>query len=137
MLELKSQTPAPSSEKSRKALTEAFYSLVRHWELSRQEEARLLGWNFQPKRATLDAMRKGKTVLEDDQDKIERVVDLINIHKSLRVLFPAPADRQRVYDWVKVKRERFGGHSALDIMLSEGKAGIHAIRRYLDHERTR
>ncbi|HCU24607.1 MAG TPA: hypothetical protein DF383_06285 [Deltaproteobacteria bacterium] len=134
-LQLQSRTPTP--EKTRKALTEAFYNLVRHWELSRQEEARLLGWNYPPKRATLDAMRKGKSILEDDSDKIERVVDLINIHKSLRILFPAPADRGRVYTWVKTKRARFGGYSALDIMLAEGKSGIHAIRRYLDHERTR
>lgn len=137
MLELNPQTQSSSSEKTRKALTEAFYKLAKHWGLSRQEEARLLGWNYKPKRATLDAMRKGKTILEDDADKIERIVDLINIHKSLRILFPTPADRCRVYEWIKMKRDRFGGHSALDIMLSEGKSGIHAIRRYLDHERTR
>ena len=137
MPELDLQSQPPSSEKTRRALTEAFYNLVKHWDLSRQEEAKLLGWNYKPKRATLDAMRKGKTILEDDEDKIERVVDMINIHKSLRILFPTPVDRHRVYEWIKVKRERFGGHSALDIMLSEGKSGIHAIRRYLDHERTR
>lgn len=132
-------TPA-SSDKSRKALTEAFFNLAQHWDLSRQEEAQLLGWNYSGdsgKRGTLDPMRKGQSILPDDQDKIERVIDLINIHKSLRVLFPASGDRRQVYDWVKVKRERFGGHSALDIMLSEGKIGIHAIRRYLDYERTR
>lgn len=126
-----------SSEKARKAVTEAFFNLMNHWQLSRQEEARLLGWNYASKRATLDAMRTGRTILDDDEDKIERIVDLINIHKSLRVLFPDPAARRQVYEWVKIKRDRFGGHSALDIMLSEGKAGIHAIRRYLDHERTR
>ncbi len=137
MPELNPQTQSPSAEKVRKALTEAFFNLIKHWDLSRQQEAKLLGWNYKPKRATLDAMRNGKTILEDDDDKIERVIDLINIHKSLRMLFPTPADRHRVYEWVKVKRERFGGHSALDIMLSQGKTGIHAIRRYLDHERTR
>jgi len=137
MLELNPQIQSHSSEKTRKALTEAYFNLVKHWDLSRQEEAKLLGWNYTPKRATLDAMRKGKTILEDDEDKIERVIDLINIHKSLRILFPTPADRNRVYEWIKVKRERFGGYSALDVMLTEGKSGIHAIRRYLDHERTR
>jgi antitoxin Xre/MbcA/ParS-like protein len=131
------QNAQTSSEKSRKVLTEVFFNLARHWELTRQQEAKLLGWNYAPKRATLDAMRKGRSTLDDDQDKLERVIDLVNIHKSLRVLFPAPSERARVYEWVKVKRERFGGYSALDIMLSEGKTGIHAIRRYLDHERTR
>lgn len=126
-----------ASEPTRRALTEAFFNLTRHWGLNREEEAQLLGWNYRRKRATLDAMRNKKTILDEDRDKIERLTDLINIHKSLRILFPKPADRSRVYDWVKVKRDRFGGHSALDIMLSEGKSGIHAIRRYLDYERTR
>ena len=131
------RTDNPSAEKTRKALTEAFFNLTKHWELTRQEEARLLGWNYERKRATLDAMRKGQTIVDDDEDKIERLTDLINIHKSLRILFPDPVSRRQVYEWIKVKRERFGDHSALDIMLSEGKIGIHAIRRYLDHERTR
>ena len=131
------QNSRASSEERRKALTEAFFNLAKRWELTRQEEAKLLGWNYQPKRGTLDPMRKGLRIVDEDEDKIERIVDLINIHKSLRILFPDPAERQKVYEWVRIGRERFGGHSALDIMLSEGKAGIHAIRRYLDHERTR
>ena len=48
-----------------------------------------------------------------------------------------PKSWSGVYEWVKVKRERFGGYSALDVMLEDGKEGIHAIRCYLDHERTR
>lgn len=126
-----------SPEKVRKALTEAFFNLTRHWDLTREEEARLLGWDYREKRSKLDYMRKGRSVLDRDRDKLERIVDLINIHKSLRILFPHPSERRAVYDWVKIKRERFGGYSALDIMLEEGKEGIAAIRRYLDFERTR
>lgn len=131
------ESAAPFEEGVRKALTEAYFNLTRHWGLTRKEESLLLGWDYASKRATMDALRKGKSVIDADQDKIERLTDLINIHKSLRILFPDPSDRPRVYEWVKMKRERFGGYSALDIMLSEGKTGIHAIRRYLDHERTR
>lgn len=126
-----------SPKKKLQALTEAFFNLTQHWELTREEEAQLLGWRYAHKRATLDSMRKGKSTLEDDADKIERVIDLINIHKSLRILFPAPVARRQVYEWVNVKRDRFGGHSALEIMLTEGKRGIFAIRQYLDYERTR
>lgn len=126
------------TERVRKTLTEAFVNLTeRCWKLSRNEQARLLGWNYKNKRTTMDAMRAGRTILDNDEDKIERVIDLVNIHKSLRILFPDPSSRRRIYEWVKVKRERFGNHSALDIMLAHGKIGIHAIRRYLDHERTR
>lgn len=124
-----------SSKKLRKALTKAFFSLTDHWELTRQEEASLLGWDYSEKRTTLDSMRRGKTIIDIDQDKIERMIDFINIHKSLRILFPY--DRDAIYKWVKIKRERFGGYSALDIMLQQGKIGIRAIRHYLDYERTR
>jgi hypothetical protein len=131
------KAPNFNSEKARRALTEAFFSLTKLWELTRQEEARLLGWDYAEKRSTLDYMRKGKTVLDKDQDKLERVIDLINIHKSLRILFPNPSSRPEVYHWIKVERERFGDYSALDIMLEEGKEGIAAIRDYLEFERTR
>ncbi len=131
------KAPSFHSEKVRKTLTEAFFNLTKLWGLARQEEACLLGWDYSEKRSTMDYMRKGKTTLDKDQDKLERVIDLINIHKSLRILFPHPRSRQEVYRWVKVQRERFGGHSALDIMLEEGKEGIAAIRQYLEFERTR
>ena len=115
-------------------LGRSFVKLTEHWQLSRQDEARLLGWDYKEKRTTLDSLRTGKTVLDKDEDKLERIIHLINIHKSLRLLFPY--DRQAVYDWVKVKRERFGGHSALAVMLEDGSQGIAAIRYYLDYERT-
>ncbi|MBI4410908.1 MAG: hypothetical protein HY541_00290 [Deltaproteobacteria bacterium] len=123
------------SEKVREVFTRSFFELTNHWELSRQEEARLLGWDYDEKRTTIDSLRKGKTIISKDLDKIERMIDLINIHKSLRILFPY--DRDVVYAWVKIKRDRFGGYSALDVMLEDGKEGISAIRHYLDYERTR
>lgn len=135
-MELASENHNPiTTDKLRTTLTEAFFALTDHWKLSRQEEAQLLGWDYNEKRTALDAMRKGKSIINKDQDKIERMIDLVNIHKSLRVLFPT--DRQAVYNWIKIKRERFGGFSALEVMLSDGKKGITAIRHYLDYERTR
>ena len=121
----------------REALTKAFIRLTELWDLTQKETAALLGWDYAEKRTRVDSMRKGKTVLDNDRDKLERVIDLINIHKCLRILFPNAASRRQVHEWVKVQRERFGGHSALDIMLHHGKEGIAAIRRYLEFERTR
>ena len=123
------------SEQNRKVLAKSFFKLADHWNLSREEESGLLGWTYEQKRTQLDNLRKGNTSLPKDRDKVERIIDLINIHKSLRILFPY--DRQVVYQWIKIPRERFGGHSALDVMLEDGKEGISAIRRYLDYERTR
>jgi antitoxin Xre/MbcA/ParS-like protein len=122
-------------EQQRKVLGKAFFNLTKHWVLTREEEAGLLGWTYKQKRTKVDSLREGNTVLSQDRDKIERILDLLNIHKSLRVLFPY--DREAVYQWVKIPRERFGGYSALEVMLEDGKEGISAIRRYLDYERTR
>lgn len=119
---------------ARSALSKAYFRLADHWGLTNEQTARLLGWSYANKRTKIDNMREGRMPLPQDQDKLERVQDLINIHKSLRVLFPN--QRNLVYAWVKVPRERFGGHSALDVMLEDGKFGIRAIRRYLDYERT-
>ncbi|MBI2335841.1 MAG: hypothetical protein HYU97_03660 [Deltaproteobacteria bacterium] len=123
------------SEKIRGILAQTFFNLTQKWQLKREEEAQLLGWNYKEKRTTLDSLRNGNTILDNDRDKLERIVDLVNIHKSLRILFPHNLDA--VYEWVTVKRERFGGYSALEVMLEDGKEGIHAIRFYLDYERTR
>lgn len=123
------------SEAERRALSKAFFKLVEHWGLSNEQTARLLGWSYSNKRTTLESMREGRSGLPKDQDKLERVQDLVNIHKSLRILFPN--QKNLVYEWVQVPRERFGDYTALDIMLEDGKAGITAIRRYLDYERTR
>lgn len=123
------------SDEQRQALSKAFVKLADHWALTREQTARLLGWTYSSQRTKIDNMRKGVTGLPPDQDKVERVQDLLNIHKSLRILFPN--QRALVYQWVNVPRERFGGYSALDIMFENGKAGICAIRRYLDYERTR
>ena len=123
------------SDEQRRALSKAFFKLSDHWDLTNEQTARLLGWTYSSKRTKIDNMRKGATGLPEDQDKFERVRDLINIHKSLRVLFPN--QRKLVYEWVKVPRERFGGYSALDVMLEDGQVGIAAIRRYLDYEQTR
>ena len=123
------------SDEQRAALSKAFFRLTEYWKLTNEQKARLLGWTYKSKRTRIDNMSEGKTALPADQDKFERVRDLINIHKSLRILFPT--QRKLVYEWVKVPRKRFGDHSALDIMLKDGKAGITAIRHYLDYERTR
>ncbi len=129
------QNPSLDSKERRFALSKAFFNLTKLWGLKRDEEAQLLGWSYQEKRTQLDNMRKGRSPLPHDRDKFERVVDLLNIHKSLRLLFPY--DQKTAYQWVQLPRKRFGNHSALEIMFEDGKEGITAIRRYLDYERTR
>ena len=122
-----------SNEKNRTILTKAFFGILKNWNLTNDQEAKLLGWSYGQKRSKIDALKKGGA-MEDDQDKLDRIREIINIHKNLRMLFPYQNDL--AYQWIHEKRERFGNHTALDVMMEDGLLGIKAIRRYLDHVRT-
>jgi hypothetical protein len=121
-------------EKKLKVLTKAFFGILENWQLSNNDKAKLLGWEYEHKRYVIDEMRKGQRAIDQDDDKITRIIEIINIHKSLRLLFPYDLDL--AYQWITEKREVFNRHSALDIMKAEGIMGITAIRKYLDHART-
>ncbi|MCB0326514.1 MAG: DUF2384 domain-containing protein [Bdellovibrionales bacterium] len=120
--------------KHRQSLSRAFFQILEHWKLSNEEKAKMLGWSYATKRHTLDALKRGQKQMDMDDDKLRRMIEVLNIHKNLRILFPH--SRSSLYAWVTKKRHRFGDHSALDIMMEEGLLGMIAIRRYLDHVRT-
>ena len=126
--------PEMSSKTQRKILTKAFFGVIENWQLSNQEKAKLLGWDYAQKRSVVDAMRKKGKEVDCDDDKIQRMIEIINIHKNLRILYPY--NKQLVYQWVKQKRDVFNQYCALDVMLEDGLFGITAIRKYLEHART-
>ncbi|MCB1197107.1 MAG: hypothetical protein KDK51_01945, partial [Deltaproteobacteria bacterium] len=115
-------------------LTWAFFGIVENWSLTNQEKAKLLGWDYAKKRSVIDAMKRKEKAIDVDDDKIQRMIEVVNIHKNLRILYPH--DKKLAYQWVKQVREVFNQHCALDIMLEDGLFGITAIRKYLDHART-
>ena len=123
----------PHSREGRSALARMVTRLFDLWELPVADQAALLG--LKPEnRSTLARYRRGEP-LADNRDLIERVGNLLAIHKALRILFPH--DRSSAYGWISTPNARFGGKSALQVMQEQGFIGVAMVRRYLDFERGR
>ena len=104
-------------------------ALFQHWGLKNDEECNLFG-GISP--AQLSKFKKG-TAFISGRDTIERVGNLLGIHKNLRILYPY--NRDVVYQWIKSRNLKLYNLSPLDIMLEYGYIGIAQIRRFTDHIR--
>ena len=104
-------------------------ALFQHWGLKNDEECNLLG-GVSP--AQLAKFKKG-TAFISGRDTIDRVGNLLGIHKNLRILYPY--NREIVYQWIKGRNLKLHNLSPLDIMLEHGYLGIAQIRRFTDHIR--
>lgn len=104
-------------------------ALFSHWKLKNEEECALLG-GISP--AQLAKYKKG-TAFVSGRDSIDRVGNLLGIHKNLRILYPY--NRDVVYQWIKGRNQTLHNLSPLDVMLEHGYIGIAQIRRFTDHLR--
>ncbi len=109
--------------------TENIIALFDKWKLSNPQQQELLG---EISSAQLDKFKKG-TAHISGRDTIERVGNLLGIHKSLRILFPH--NLEVVYQWVKARNKKLHNLSPLDVMLEYGYTGIAQVRRLTDHMR--
>ena len=107
-----------------------FFNLARTWELSEQEQMKLLGLNS---RSTLHAWKSGR-VSKVSRDTLERVSYLLGIFKALNILLP---DTKRADEWIRLpnKAPLFGGRSALDRMTTGNIGDLYVVRQYLDAQR--
>jgi hypothetical protein len=106
---------------------EAFLGIANTWELSTDEQLKLLG---SPGRSTFFKWKKTGGDLPADTE--ERISHILGIYKSLRILFP---DYDRADAWLRNINEYFDGQSALDVMLGGKVANILTVRQYLDAQR--
>lgn len=117
-----------SPESTRIAL-KAFFKITNLWRLSNDQKMKLLG----VPRSTFFKWQKH---LEGSvsQDTFERISYILGIYKALQILLPDPSAAD---EWVKKPNNAplFGGHSALERMLSGHVADLYIVRQYLDSER--
>lgn len=64
-------------------------------------------------------------------DGDEQAAALLSIHRALRCIF---ADSDRAAQWISAPNEAFDGICALDLMLTDGLAGMQRVKTYLDAE---
>lgn len=121
----------PRSREGRIALAKMVINLFDLWQLSTQEQMVLLGFS-EGSRMTLTRYRKGDP-LADNRDLLDRVANLLAIHRSLRILFPH--NREIIYRWMTAGNKAFEGKSPVQVIRDEGFMGLLTVRRYLDHAR--
>ncbi|MFK2931562.1 antitoxin Xre/MbcA/ParS toxin-binding domain-containing protein [Dyella agri] len=127
--EAASHSPAAAGALAAPALR-SFFRLAEHWDLRVAEQRKLLG---DPPESTF---YKWKRELDGSlgRDTMERISYLLGIWKDLQILFPDPA---RADAWLRKPNAAplFGGHSALERMLSGNVADLFVVRQYLDAQR--
>jgi hypothetical protein len=106
----------------------AFVRLAEAWQLTVDEQIRLLG---EPARSTFFAWRKHPDRASLPRDTLERLSNLLGIWKNLQILLPDPAAADA---WVRRPNSAppFGGGTALDRMLAGNVSDLNLVRRYLD-----
>ena len=132
-MQLAATHPAPSFPEGAEALDmarvglKAFIRMADHWELSVDEQRRLLGGL--PK-TTYYGLLKG-TVRSVNRDTLERLSLLVGIWANLEILIPHP---EASVAWMKRPHldHRFDGRSPLDWMLQGTVAALVDVRRYLE-----
>ena len=108
----------------------AFFRLAEHWQLRIADQRKLLG--DPPESTYYKWKRQQGGVL--GRDTLERISYLLGIWKSLQILFPDPAQADA---WLQRPNTAplFGGHSALERMLSGNVSDLYVVRQYLDAQR--
>ena len=106
---------------------EAFFTIADRWRLSTDDQIRLLG---SPGRSTFFKWKKEGGSLPPDT--VERISHLLNVWKSLRILFTVD---ERAEQWVRRPNDFFDGEAAIDVMLQGGVSDIYRVRQYLDAQR--
>ncbi|OOG53280.1 MbcA/ParS/Xre antitoxin family protein [Rhodanobacter sp. C03] len=108
----------------------AFFQLAEHWKLRIADQRKLLG---DPPESTFYKWKRQRDAMLA-RDTIERISYLLGIWKSLQILFPDPTQADA---WLHKPNQAslFGGHSALERMLSGNVADLFVVRQYLDAQR--
>src|SRR5512138_432877 len=114
----------PRSREGRAALAKMVMRLFDLWGISTQEQAALLGMS-ENARTTLARYRKGEP-LADNRDLLDRVGNLLSIHRSLRILFSH--NRDLVYRWIVTPNKAFDGHSPIAVIRTDGFLGLAMVR---------
>jgi hypothetical protein len=123
----------PRSREGRIALARMITQLFDLWKLNTQDQMALLGL-AEGSRMSLTRYRKGDP-LADNRDLLDRVANLLAIHRSLRILFPQ--NRELAYKWPMTPNRAFEGLSPVELVRRDGFLGLLIVKRYLDFERGR
>lgn len=112
------------------AALRTFFNIAKAWELSNEEQQRLLGCG----RTTFFDWKAGRVKRGLDGATLERLSHLFGIYGALQILLPIP---ERANAWIRKPNSAplFGGGSALQRLLAGQVADLFVVRQYLDAQR--
>lgn len=118
--------PSEQGTDMSKALPVVF-TILDKWHCSTREQLALLGINS---RSTLNKYKATQGGIRLSPDTLERMSYILNIHKSLRILFTA---EDSVYGWVRKpnKHPFFAGNSAMEVMTHGRVADLYEVSKRL------
>lgn len=107
-----------------------FFRIAGAWGLSTQDARTLLG---SPPESTFYKWKAGR-VGQVSRDVLERVSYILGIYSALQILLPDPGAADA---WIKRDNTAptFGGHPAIDRMLSGNVSDLYLVRQYVDAQR--
>ncbi|WP_429174816.1 antitoxin Xre-like helix-turn-helix domain-containing protein [Aeromonas salmonicida] len=99
------------------------FRILDKWQCNTDEQLTLLGISS---RSTLNKYKESNGGIRLSVDMQERMSYLLNIHKSLRVLFSAD---DSIYGWVRKSNSHpfFAGRSAMEIMKGGRVADLYEV----------
>ena len=124
-----SQDPGRTTQ----AALRTFFNIVRDWHLTAEQAMTLLGFDERT-RSTYFKWKREPENARLSKEKLERLSYIFGIYKDLQILLPKTDSADR---WIHRPNTAtpFGGHSALERMLSGNVADLYVVRQYLDAQR--
>lgn len=127
--EISPRYTAPTDELAGPALR-TFFRIAEQWKLRMADQRKLLG---DPPESTFYKWKRERDAALG-RDTLERISYLLGIWQALQILFPDP---EQADAWLHKPNTAplFGGHSALERMLSGNVSDLYVVRQYLDAQR--
>ncbi len=114
---------------SHRALCRTLLEILSGWQLTAEEQRRLLGL---PPMSAREWRRlaAGQASLPDDPATLLRIHYLLSIYRALRSLFPHSSQSADLY--VTTPLPALGGRRPLDLMLGDDERGMRTLLQHLE-----
>ncbi len=118
------------SENERLQLAQQVVAILISWDLCNEDQMALLGLPPETKPRQMSHYRQGSRPLPEDEGVLERVQHILGIQESLDRLFPLNRNMPRF--WIRNRSKLFRYRAPLELMLTEGLAGMGRVWSQID-----
>jgi len=102
--------------------------ILRDWEVSEADQARLLGLEDMTARRWR-RIRAGQEALPEDETTLVRIHLILSIYRQLRLHYPRSQAAADAYASAPLRS--FGGRTPIEVMLEDGERGMRAVLEHL------